>query len=174
MEKGIDKLVVVDIDGTLGEKTLCSLWGRVPDTELLYLIKNLEPNPEVLPFVKEACQEVGTQVVIITARDERYREATKMWLTSIALPSDNVYMRPSNYSYDRKVTAKWKGEVFKNLLQRYSPKAVLLMEDSIDNIYAMNSITLERKIPMFLYACGDALSTLLIQDRLINILRNED
>lgn len=51
------------------------------------------PNHDVLEFAQQAEQE-GFAIIIVTARNERYRDSTQAWLDKHNVTYDNIFMRP--------------------------------------------------------------------------------
>jgi len=78
-----DRVFVFDIDGTLTV-------GRYTEESL----PTVKENP-ILVLLAKSLQKQG-DLVISTARPERYREQTEKWLTKHKLKPVAVYMRPEN------------------------------------------------------------------------------
>ena len=60
--------------------------------------------------------EMGRTVLVVTARDERWRQVTDAWLTANPIPHAELLMRPAG---DRRPDAQVKADILADLRTRY-------------------------------------------------------
>lgn len=110
--------IAFDADGTLvNVSSIVSLVkGKYRDFDLFHR-KSLwsPPNQEVLDLAYEA-KDKGFKVIVVTAREERYREVTQAWMDKFNVPYENVFMRPMN---DRRPDHIVKNEMFAQINSFY-------------------------------------------------------
>jgi predicted kinase len=73
------------------------------------------PNEDVVALAKEAAEK-GFKVIVVTAREEPYREVTQAWLDANEVPYENIFMRPEK---DWRPDHIVKNEMFENISQHY-------------------------------------------------------
>lgn len=73
------------------------------------------PNQEVLEMAHDTTKN-NLKNVIVTARQERYREVTELWLNKHGVEFDNLYMRPNS---DMRRDDLVKADILKEILKDY-------------------------------------------------------
>lgn len=73
------------------------------------------PNLAVLEMAQQ-CKEKGLAVVIVTAREERYRGLTERWLKTAGIEYDAIYTRPA---YDQRRDYETKKEILGKLSKHF-------------------------------------------------------
>lgn len=87
--------IIFDMDGTLTDvRSIRSfVRGKYRNFDMFHRSSYFcPPNQEVLDMAFDA-DEQGYALVIVTARNETYREVTQAWLDRFNVPYDNIYMR---------------------------------------------------------------------------------
>lgn len=74
-----------------------------------------KPNDEVLEMAMDAHKN-GIAIIITTARNEAYREATQKWLDDYGVPYENIFMRKDGDSRPDYVIKK---EMYETVIQPY-------------------------------------------------------
>ena len=85
-------MVIVDLDDTLSDaRWRAPLWGRWDE---FYAEAHLDK--PILPLVRmvRAMTICGMRVVVLTAREERFRQTTVAWLVRHGIYAEEVRMRP--------------------------------------------------------------------------------
>lgn len=118
----LPEAVIVDIDGTLAH----AKHRNVYDCSKLL---SDEPDAAIVKLVKEQ-HSLGKTVLVMTGRNEDYREATSKWLNlHLQFQDYELYMRPS---LDRRPDWLVKTELYKtNVLGKYSVDFVLDDRDAV-------------------------------------------
>jgi hydroxymethylpyrimidine pyrophosphatase-like HAD family hydrolase len=115
------KLWVFDIDGTLAdnEHRMHHLDGK-KEWDKFFAKQHLdEPYQPVIDVLHALANDrPGDEVIIVTARDERFREDSLEWLNRHIpwISNDHMYMRPAG---DRSDDDKMKVNIIKTWLQRH-------------------------------------------------------
>jgi predicted kinase len=73
------------------------------------------PNQNVVEILFEAVNK-GFTIVIVTGRNEKYRDVTQAWLDGNDIPYENIFMRPAD---DFRPDTVIKNEIFQNINQYY-------------------------------------------------------
>lgn len=88
-----------DLDGSLDDTRGITHYVKRPkhrDFDMFHRSSLFTPaNPEVLQILRDA-QERGFAVLITTARSEKYREVSEVWLNKIGVRPDNMFMREND------------------------------------------------------------------------------
>lgn len=84
LQEGLKSAIMVDIDGTLAEKGDRDIY----DGSKVYLDSVIQPVADV---VQRFRRDV---VIIMSGRDEEYREVTEKWLEDNGIEYEQLYMRP--------------------------------------------------------------------------------
>ena len=119
-------MIVFDMDGTLAlvgdrikhiEKT-----PKDWDSFFSESMSDLPNNPIIDIFI--ALEEIGKDIIIVTGRDERYRNETLRWLTfqGILIHTRDLYMRPA---YDKGKDT----EIKKELVADFAHDIEMVFED---------------------------------------------
>ena len=117
----MNKLWVFDIDGTLAdnEHRMHHLDGK-KEWDAFFAKQHLdEPYQPVIDVLHALANDrPGDEVIIVTARDERFRDETLVWLNQHIpwMSNDKMYMRPRGFRGD---DHKMKVDIIKNWLQRH-------------------------------------------------------
>ena len=118
----MQKVWVFDIDGTLAdnEHRMHHLDNGKKEWDAFFSKQHLdEPYQPVIDVLHAlANNRPGDEVIIVTARDERFREETLKWINKhIAwISNDHVYMRPLGFRGD---DDKMKVKIIHTWLQRH-------------------------------------------------------
>lgn len=91
----LKKAKVFDADGTLWNVDGIRHLVRPPEQNFhaFHMASvNCPPNPEVAEEARKAAAE-GCEVIVLTARTERYRAVTSFWLALHDVPCDRLLMR---------------------------------------------------------------------------------
>lgn len=86
---------IFDVDGTLAnvEPILHHLLGEKKDFDAFHSASvDVDPHAHVVELVHEAAKS-GHQIIVVTARKEKWRAHTSFWLALHAIPSDALFMR---------------------------------------------------------------------------------
>lgn len=84
-----------DMDGTLSDTRSINhfVQGKRRNFDMFHRSSIFTPaNPEVLKLAMDA-HDSGLAVIITTARNEKYREVTQLWLDRLDVPYENIFMR---------------------------------------------------------------------------------
>lgn len=73
------------------------------------------PNQNVVDILFEAVDK-GFTIIIVTGRNEKYRDVTQAWLDGNNIPYDNIFMRPEN---DFRPDTIVKNDIFQKINQHY-------------------------------------------------------
>ena len=91
--------VLVDMDGTLADVSSMRHYvkGDRKDFDRFHKSACLfaPVNEEVREYLRDA-SEMGTAVLIVTARKRMWGDLTKQWLDKHRIPYDRIYMRANN------------------------------------------------------------------------------
>lgn len=101
MSSTLPKAVICDID-----KTLALLNGRDP-YDASTCMEDTPNEPVVL--ITRLCYRHGLQVILVTGREEQYREMTQAWLFQHLIPYDALFMKQDG---DRRPQTVFKQEVY--------------------------------------------------------------
>ena len=117
------KLWVFDIDNTLANvhHRWEHLRGEKKDWETFFSLQHLdEPYQPVLDVLHALANDrLQDEIIVVTGRDERFRESTLEWLNKhikFNFPSENLFMRPDG---NRENDDTLKVKIIKNWLQRH-------------------------------------------------------
>ena len=119
--ENVNKVWVFDIDGTLADNDHRQhlLEGKKDWDAFFALQHKDEPYQPVLDVLHALANDrPGDEVIIVTARDERFREETLEWLNRHIpwMSNDKMYMRPLGHRGD---DDKLKVQIIKTWLQRH-------------------------------------------------------
>jgi len=101
------EFVIFDLDGTLCDITVRRKAAEMPDGKLNYgkffdptLVATDTPRQEIIDKIKGHCDQ-GHEIIIMSGRSDRTREATTTWLSKYGVAWDRLIMRPdTNYQDD--------------------------------------------------------------------------
>lgn len=131
--------IAFDADGTLVDVSdiVSLVKGKYKDFDLFHR-KSLwsPPNQEVLELAYEA-QDRGFKVIVVTAREERYRDVTQAWMDKFNVPYDNIFMRQSN---DRRPDYVVKNEMFAHINGLYDIVHFVDDRKDIANVWKENGV----------------------------------
>ena len=107
------KAIICDCDGTI-----CLLNGRDPfDFESA---KNDILNEPVANLIRMYKNE-GYEIIIVSAREEKFQSLTEVWLNKYSIPYDHIFLRSDNdyraddiikrEIYEQKIKSNWDIEV---------------------------------------------------------------
>lgn len=88
--------ILVDMDGTLCDVRAVRHYVRGDNRNFDRFHRAslfCPPNPDVVQAVIDGYND-GYRILIVTARDARYEQVTRDWLTKYAVSYDALYMRP--------------------------------------------------------------------------------
>jgi phosphoglycolate phosphatase-like HAD superfamily hydrolase len=88
--------VIFDMDGTLCDVQAIRHYVRGDKQNFDAFHKAslwCPPNQDVLDMARGHVQ-LGHKIIVVTARDEKYRDVTEDWLAKYPIPHDVMYMRP--------------------------------------------------------------------------------
>lgn len=84
--------IIVDIDGTLCNDGLQILWdAKASESEMHAHCLTVDASMAMVDLVRELCWHY--KVEMLTSRDERFRDATKKWLTVLHINFVRLTMR---------------------------------------------------------------------------------
>jgi len=138
------KLLILDMDGTLMDTS-----ARFSECQRLYPNKKdfwncfqsetymgLDtPKANVITFAKSLIDN-DTVVVVVSGRSEKQRTKTLEQLKTIGINANEVYLRKEK---DFRKDYQFKAEIVSQLLQKYSPEEVVMLDDSDDVISHISS-----------------------------------
>jgi hypothetical protein len=81
--------------------------------------------------------EMGRAVLVVTARDERWREVTETWLQAHPIPHTELLMRPAG---DRREDPAVKGDILADLRTRYDVQMAVDDRPSVVKFWKTNAI----------------------------------
>lgn len=122
MKKIVNKVWIFDIDNTLANvhHRWDHLKGEMKDWKSFFDKQHLdEPYQPVFDVLHAiASHRASDEIIIVTGRDERFREVSLEWLNRHIpwISNDHLYMRPSNNRQDDNLL---KVTIIKNWLQRH-------------------------------------------------------
>lgn len=115
MNDGNALYVIFDLDGTLANNEhrqhFLSTSPKQWDAFFEAMNKD-EPNANIVELYKTLVASKAYEVIIFTARPERYRSATLAWLQKFSIPCTSMYMRRDG---DYRADAEIKAEMLKLL-----------------------------------------------------------
>lgn len=114
--------IIVDFDGTL---TKGPLERRIMEFE--YSINDLE-NHIICGLVRNL--SLGYHIIIVTGREEKYREITEQWLEKHCVPFNQIWFRKND---DQRPSEIIKKEIYQDKIENYYTP-VLSIEDRTENI----------------------------------------
>ncbi len=91
---------IFDVDGTLADVSSIRHHVAGPKKDFNKFHEesvNVPPHPHVVEMAR-AAKAAGHDVIVVTARDAKWRNHTAMWLAQHDIPSDAMYMRTSGDS----------------------------------------------------------------------------
>jgi predicted kinase len=131
--------IAFDADGTLVDvSSIASLVkGKYRDFDLFHR-KSLwsNPNQEVLDLAYEA-NDKGFKVIVVTAREERYRDVTQAWMDKFNVPYENIFMRPMD---DRRPDHIVKNEMFSQINSFYDVVHFVDDRKDIADVWKQNGV----------------------------------
>jgi predicted kinase len=110
--------IAFDADGTLADVSSFThlVRGKYRDFDRFHRSSIWAPaNQEVVDLAKEAIEK-GFKVIVVTAREEPYREVTQAWMDEMGVPYENIFMRPEK---DMRPDHVVKGEMFQKISEHY-------------------------------------------------------
>lgn len=119
-----DRLVIVDVDGTLALFT-----GRHPFD--WHRVHEDEPNEPVAELVRLLAR-TGTEIVFLSGRDAVCRPATEQWIAEHVIDDPVVLMRPAG---DNRSDREVKLELFHGAIG--DPERVWFVLDDRDSVVSM-------------------------------------
>ncbi len=117
------KSIIVDLDGTLSDCSHRQHLAVAKDWDGFNELCMLDiPNRDVKEFIALASLDLNIDVIICTARSEKYRQDTMLWLENHRIDIDTILMRPAN-DFTRSEELK-----FKLLEEHFGSKVEVLMQ----------------------------------------------
>lgn len=115
-------VILVDIDGTLAHMD-----GRSPYDPTLYHTDKFD---EVIGGLVDAWRDyTAAKVIVMSGRDEKYRDETETWLRDYGFMYDDIFMRPEG---DTRNDAIVKNELFeKHIAGKYNVDFILDDRDRV-------------------------------------------
>jgi predicted kinase len=110
--------IAFDADGTLADVSGIThlVRGKYRDFDRFHRSSLWSPaNEDVVALAKEAAEK-GFKVIVVTAREEPYREVTQAWMDAMGVPYENIFMRPEK---DLRPDHVVKGEMFQKINEHY-------------------------------------------------------
>lgn len=110
--------IIFDADGTLVDVRGIRHYvrGKWRDFDAFHRSSYFSPpNQHVLDMAMDADRE-GYAVIVVTAREDKYRDVTQAWLDKHNVPYENIYMRPTG---DSRKDAVVKYEILDTILEDY-------------------------------------------------------
>jgi phosphoglycolate phosphatase-like HAD superfamily hydrolase len=111
---------IFDMDGTLCDVRSIRHYVTGPERNFHAFhvaSASCPPHPHVVEGARRARRE-GRAVLVVTARLERYRRLTSMWLALHEVPSDDLLMRPDD---DFRKDYLVKRDILARIRRRYQP-----------------------------------------------------
>ena len=134
--------VLFDIDGTLADIThrrgfldgQHPNWARFNDH-----MGDDTPNAPVVDLYKTLWEAGTYELILVTGRNERFREVTEQWLAWNEIPFARLIMRPDD---DNRADYKIKQEILNNLLGEGKSIAFTVDDrQQVVNMWRKNNIT---------------------------------
>jgi phosphoglycolate phosphatase-like HAD superfamily hydrolase len=132
------RLLVLDLDGTLvdSQKRWAECQKLFPNDKRQFWncfqserFMGLDtPKENVISYAKSLIDN-ETVVVIVSGRSERQREKTLEQLNGIGITFNEIYLRKEK---DFRKDFQFKGEIIGQLIQKYNPIEMILIDDSDD------------------------------------------
>jgi phosphoglycolate phosphatase-like HAD superfamily hydrolase len=132
------RLLVLDLDGTLIDSQQrwaeCQklypndkrgFWNCFQSEQFMYMDS---PKDNVIAYAKSLIDN-ETVVVIVSGRSEKQKSKTLEQLRDIGIGFNEIYLRKEK---DFRKDFQFKGEIIKQLIQKYNPAEIILIDDSDD------------------------------------------
>ena len=126
--------VIFDIDGTLAdaEHRRHFVQQTPKDWKSFFAAQHLDKAKPNVRWLLHKMQEIDVPILIVTGRDEEYRELTLRWLTMGNIEPDRFWMRPRG---DRRQDFEVKEEIYRKYIE---PEFnIMLVIDDRDSVVAM-------------------------------------
>lgn len=94
------------------------------------------PNEQVLQMVRDA-EAHGIPIIIISARQEKYREVSEVWLNNIEVDFSNMYLRPDD---DLRPDHEVKHDILKKVREDYDILRAIDDNPTLKTTWAKNKI----------------------------------
>lgn len=117
--KGMKKIIVCDIDGTVadGQHRVHHVSGDKKDWDKYFSLMHLDtPRHDVITDVLADQLETGSHVILVSARPEKYRDVTVEWLQKNGVPHTHLLMRPDGDSREDSIIKK---NIYDKYLKHY-------------------------------------------------------
>lgn len=132
--------IIVDLDGTLVDVRSIRHYVRSKYKNFDMFHRSslfCPPNPEVLDMVVDA-HEAGFPIVIVSARQERYREVSEVWLNKhLPVPFSNMYLRPQE---DNRPDFLVKHDILKKIREDYNIAVAIDDNPNVRDNWTQNGI----------------------------------
>jgi predicted kinase len=131
--------IVVDLDGTLVDVRPIRHFvrGKYRNFDMFHRSSAFcEPNPEVLDMVKDA-EKYGIPIIIVSARQEAYREVSEDWLNRYGVNFSNMYLRPQE---DSRPDYLVKHDILKNIREDYNVLRAIDDNPNVRDVWLSNGI----------------------------------
>jgi phosphoglycolate phosphatase-like HAD superfamily hydrolase len=132
------RLLVLDLDGTLIDSQKrwveCQklypndkrgFWNCFQSERFMYMDS---PKDNVITYAKSLIDN-ETVVVVVSGRSERQKEKTLEQLRDIGIGFNEIYLRKEK---DFRKDFQFKGEIMSQLILKYNPAELILIDDSDD------------------------------------------
>jgi hypothetical protein len=138
---GLKKIVVCDIDGTVADLSHRLQYAKGPEKNwdtFFSLLDGDTPRRDIYAQVRELADREGADLVFVTARPEKYREATRNWL----IKHDHgkfvhIIMRRDN---DKRVDTEVKEDIYNQYLKQYEIVGVFDDRPSVIRMWQRNGL----------------------------------
>jgi len=101
---------IFDLDGTLAINVSGMDWYH-PDRSMLD-----DKTQQAVRITLNALTRAGHHIILLTARDTKYKKVTLEWLDKECIHYDHLYMRPAN---NRLPDAEFKEDIYKKRISPY-------------------------------------------------------
>jgi predicted kinase len=101
------------------------------------------PNKNVVDILFEAVEK-GFTIVIVTGRNEKYRDVTQAWLDENNIPYDNIFMRPE---HDFRPDTVIKNDIFQNINKHYHMVHFVDDRTDIAQVWETNGVNTSIVVP---------------------------
>jgi predicted kinase len=94
------------------------------------------PNPEVVELLKDT-QKAGMPIIIVSARQEIYRDISQKWLADNGIEYDNMYLRPQE---DARPDFYVKHDILKKVREHYDVAFAVDDNPAVRDVWLSNKI----------------------------------
>lgn len=131
--------IIVDLDGTAVDVRPIRHYvrGKYRNFDMFHRSSYFcEPNPEVMEMIKDA-QDRDIPIIIVSARQEKYREVSELWLNKYGVNFDNMYLRPQE---DTRPDYFVKHDILKEIRKDYDILRAIDDNPNVRDVWVKNGI----------------------------------